>query len=59
MRAENIDFTGKNIYVGLDVHKKSWSVTVLLDELEHRTFTTLPKAKIVSALHKCCDRFKN
>lgn len=48
MRAKSIDFTGKNIYVGLDVHKKSWSVTILLDELEHRTFTTSPKAKVVS-----------
>ena len=47
MRAKNIDFTGKNIYVGLDVHKKSWSVTVLLDEIEHRTFTTSPKAKLL------------
>ena len=53
MRAKNIYFTGKNIYVGLDIHKKSWSVTVLLDELEHRTFTASPKAKIVSDyLHK-------
>ena len=42
MRAKNIDFTGKNIYVGLDVHKKSWSVTILLDELEHRTFSSAP-----------------
>lgn len=25
MRSKSIDFTGKNIYVGLDVHKKSWS----------------------------------
>jgi len=42
MRAKNIDFTGKNIYIGLDVHKKSWSVTILLDELEHRTFLSPP-----------------
>ena len=42
MRAKNIDFTGKNIYIGLDVHKKSWSVTILLDELEHRTFSSPP-----------------
>ena len=48
MRSKSIDFTGKNIYVGLDVHKKSWSVTVLLDEIEHRTFTTPPKASVVS-----------
>ena len=34
MRTKNIDFTGKNINAGLDVHKKSWSITVLLDHIE-------------------------
>lgn len=47
MRSKNIDFTGKNIYVGLDVHKKSWGVTILLDELEHRTFTSVPNPNVV------------
>ena len=47
MRSKSIDFTGKNIYVGLDVHKKSWSVTILLDELEHRTFTSAPNPEVV------------
>lgn len=27
--AKKIDFTGKELFIGLDVHKKSWSVTVL------------------------------
>jgi|TARA_B110000261_G_scaffold143153_1_gene164943 transposase len=48
MRSKSIDFTGKNIYVGLDVHKKSWSVTVLLDELEHRTFSSPPVPEVLS-----------
>ncbi len=30
-----IDFTGSNIYAGLDVHKKNWYVTILTDEMEH------------------------
>jgi transposase len=47
MRSKSIDFTGNNIYVGLDVHKKSWSVTILLDELEHRTFTSSPNPTVV------------
>ena len=48
MHAKNIDFTEKNIYVGLDVHKKSWSVTILLDELEHRTFSSPPIPKLLN-----------
>lgn len=45
MKNKVIDFSGENIYVGLDVHKKSWSATVLTDDLEHRTFTMSPDAK--------------
>jgi transposase len=39
---KKIDFTGKNLFVGLDVHKKSWSVTIVVDGIEHRTFTQAP-----------------
>ncbi|MBK9025062.1 MAG: IS110 family transposase [Saprospiraceae bacterium] len=48
MKNKVIDFSGQNIYVGLDVHKKSWSATVLTDELEHRTFTIVPDAKMLT-----------
>ena len=36
---KKIDFTGKHLFVGLDVHKKSWNVTILVDGTEHRTLT--------------------
>lgn len=36
------DFTGKALFIGLDVHKKSWSVTVTVDGIEHKTFTQPP-----------------
>src|SRR4030042_1396098 len=39
---KKIDFTGKDLFVGLDVHKKSWSVTIVVDGIEHRTFTQPP-----------------
>ena len=39
---KKIDFTGKNFFIGLDVHKKSWSVTIVVDGIEHRTFTQPP-----------------
>lgn len=34
-----LDFKGQNIFVGIDVHLKSWAVTVLTDNLVHKTFT--------------------
>jgi transposase len=39
---KKIDFTGKDLFIGLDVHKKSWSVTVTVDGMEHKTYTQPP-----------------
>lgn len=36
------DFTGHNVYVGIDVHKKSWAVSVYTEHNEHKTFTQPP-----------------
>ncbi|MBB3186173.1 hypothetical protein FHX64_000336 [Microbacter margulisiae] len=35
-KASNLE--GQNIYVGLDVHLKSWNVSVFTQELHHKTF---------------------
>ena len=32
---KRLDFSGKKICVGLDVHKKSWSVTIIVVDLQH------------------------
>ncbi|MDO9581176.1 MAG: IS110 family transposase [Bacteroidales bacterium] len=39
---KKIDFSDKDLYIGLDVHKKSWSVTIIVEGIEHRTFTQPP-----------------
>jgi len=53
MNTKGIDFSGANIYVGLDVHKSSWHVTVLTDEFEHKTFSQPPEARVLATyLHK-------
>jgi transposase len=39
-----LEFNGKNIYVGIDVHKISWTVTIVLDQITHKTFTQPPSA---------------
>ena len=50
---KKIDFSGKELYIGLDVHKKSWSVTILVDGTEHRTFTQPPDPEsLLSYLHR-------
>lgn len=40
-----LDFRGKNIYVGIDIHKLSWVVTIVLDHITHKTFSQEPCAK--------------
>ena len=48
-----LDFSGQTIYVGLDVHKKSWSVSILSEQCEHKTFTQPPDAdKLVHYLKR-------
>jgi len=48
-----LDFTGQDIYVGIDTGKKSWKVTILTAEFEHNTFTQPPKPDaLVNYLHK-------
>ena len=37
-----LDFTGHNVFIGLDVHGASWAVNILVDEIEHRSFTQPP-----------------
>ena len=42
-QSNKLDFTGQNIYVGFDVHLKSWRVTIMTDHLTHKTFSQPPK----------------
>ena len=49
MKTKVNDFSGMNIYAGIDVHKKSWSVTLLADEQEHKTFNQPPSADALYA----------
>ena len=39
---KKIDFCGKNLYIGLDVHKKSWQVTILSQDMSLKTFNQSP-----------------
>lgn len=36
---KQLDFTGQYIYIGIDVHLRSWSVSIYTDEFEHKTYT--------------------
>jgi transposase len=42
-----LNFEGQNIYVGFDVHLKSWRVTVMTDQLTHKTFSQPPQPELL------------
>ncbi len=47
--AKQIDFNGQNIYTGIDVHKKSWQVSIYTEQFEHKTFTQPPVSKTLAS----------
>ncbi len=42
-----IDFRGQSIYIGIDVHKKSWQVSIYTKDFEHKTFSSPPQTEAV------------
>lgn len=42
IKSKQIDFTGQNIYVGIDVHKKSFTITLQGERLTYKTFSQPP-----------------
>jgi transposase len=52
-KGTKLDFTGQPIYIGMDVHKKSWSISIHTEHFEHKTFTQPPVVeKLIRYLHR-------
>jgi transposase len=51
-QVKTLDFSGQNIYCGIDMHKKNWSVTVRLADRELKTFSQDPDPGQLSGLLK-------
>jgi transposase len=45
---KELNFEGQSIYVGLDVHLKSWTVSIFTEKLHHKTFSQPPRAEVLS-----------
>jgi transposase len=43
----SVDFEGQNFYLGIDVHKKSWSVTIRSLNLQLEHFSQPPSVKVL------------
>ena len=45
---KELNFEGQSVFVGLDVHLKSWTVSIFTEKLHHKTFSQPPRAEILS-----------
>lgn len=44
----SLNSEGQDLYVGIDVHLKSWTVTILTENITHKTFTQPPNAVVLA-----------
>ena len=52
MQSNELNFKGQNIYVGIDVHLKSWTVNIMTEKLHHKTFSQPPGVEaLIGYLH--------
>lgn len=42
-----LDFTDQEIYIGLDIHKKNWTVSIFTEDFEHKTFSQNPRPELL------------
>ncbi|MHB9142545.1 MAG: IS110 family RNA-guided transposase [Paludibacter sp.] len=45
---KELNFEGQNIFVGIDVHLKSWNVSIFTEHLHHKTFNQSASAEMLS-----------
>lgn len=52
-QVKKLDFSGQDIFIGLDTHKKNLTVTILTEQLHHKTFSQSPDAEqLARYLHR-------
>lgn len=46
-KVRTISFKGQKIYIGIDVHLKSWTITIMVEEVVYKTFSQNPNAGLL------------
>lgn len=47
MQSKQINFNGQNIFIGIDVHLKSWNVSIVVSDVKIETFSQSPLASVL------------
>jgi len=48
-RSMTLDYSGQNIYVGLDTHLKSWKVSIIVEQIPWKTFSQDPTPEVLKS----------
>jgi transposase len=48
-QSNKLDFKETKVYAGIDTHKNSWKVTILVDNIFHKTFVQNPQPEVLHA----------
>ena len=52
-QSNKLNFEGQKIFIGMDVHKKDWKVSIRSGELTYKTFTQKPaEEELENHLHR-------
>lgn len=46
--SSKLNFSGQDFYIGLDTHKKNWTVSIFSKDFEHKTFSQNPNPDILA-----------
>lgn len=47
-KGTTINFKGQKVYAGIDIHLKSWKITIMIENRVHRTFSQDPSAETLA-----------
>ncbi|MBC8553468.1 MAG: IS110 family transposase [Candidatus Brocadiales bacterium] len=45
---KRLDFSGQSIFIGIDVHNKSWAVSIRTEQFEHKAFNQPPDPEVLA-----------
>jgi len=46
-KTKQLDFTGQDIYIGLDTHLRNWRVTIMVNDSPYKTFSQDPRTEVL------------
>lgn len=46
-KVNKISFKGQRVYIGIDVHLKSWTITIIVEDVIYKSFSQDPNVRVL------------